>query len=197
MSAEERDTTRQLGVQEPPSDPMIYNRRQPDGIFRSLTGFFEDKEENVTTEERDTKIIESEGGAEMLYCRDCGSYRSRGGGLGTCHVFTTPFGGDSTPVCGSFVPPIPEPRDTTTIAGKFAEALGYLEEAVNWLEQVNAEYDPAEHADDIRLVVDYGLRPCNPAVDFWLQADLAEDPLRTILRRLQRVQPLVPKEVTA
>lgn len=29
-----------LGVQEPPADPMIYNRRQPDGTFRSIRGFF-------------------------------------------------------------------------------------------------------------------------------------------------------------
>lgn len=29
-----------LGSQEPPDNPMIYNRRQPDGTFRSLAGFF-------------------------------------------------------------------------------------------------------------------------------------------------------------
>jgi len=31
----------QLGPQEPPDDPMIYNRRQADGTFRSLAGFWE------------------------------------------------------------------------------------------------------------------------------------------------------------
>ena len=41
-----------IGVQEPPNDPMIYNRRQADGNFRSLTGFFfpeDTKESNVKT----------------------------------------------------------------------------------------------------------------------------------------------------
>ena len=31
----------QLGPQEPPDDPMVYNRRQADGAFRSLAGFWE------------------------------------------------------------------------------------------------------------------------------------------------------------
>ena len=31
----------QLRPQEPPDDPMIYNRRQADGTFRSLAGFWE------------------------------------------------------------------------------------------------------------------------------------------------------------
>lgn len=30
-----------LGPQEPPSDPMIFNRRQPDGTFRPLAEFFD------------------------------------------------------------------------------------------------------------------------------------------------------------
>ena len=30
-----------LGPQEPPDNPMIYNRRQTDGTFRSLAGFWE------------------------------------------------------------------------------------------------------------------------------------------------------------
>jgi len=87
-----------------------------------------------------------------------------------------------------------EKRDTKTIAGKFAEALGNIECAIMYLGQVNAEYDPEEHADDIRLVVDYGLRPCNPVMDFWLQAEQAEDALKAMLRKLQRVEPLAPKE---
>lgn len=82
----------------------------------------------------------------------------------------------------------------STIANDFAEALGCLEDALHYLEQVNKQYDPEEHADDIRLVVDYGLRPCNPAMDFWLQAEQAVEPLKIILSKLQRVAPLAPKE---
>ena len=87
-----------------------------------------------------------------------------------------------------------EERDTKTIAGKFAEALGCLEDAICHLGQVNEQYDMEEHIDDVRLVTEYGLRPCNPALDFWLQADLAEGALQVILDRLQRVEPLAPKE---
>jgi len=32
---------RELGPQEPPNDPMVYNRRQADGTFRPLTDFWE------------------------------------------------------------------------------------------------------------------------------------------------------------
>ena len=85
-------------------------------------------------------------------------------------------------------------RDTTTIAGKFAEALGCLEDAICCLGQVNEQYDAQEHIDDIRLVLDYGLRPCNPVMDFWLQAEQAEDKLKAILCKLQHVEPLAPKE---
>ena len=91
---------------------------------------------------------------------------------------------------------IGEERDTTTIAGMFAEVLGHLEETMYWLAQVNEQYDPEQDVDDIRLVTEYGLRFCNPAMDFWLQAELAEDSLKDILRKLQGVEPLVPKEGT-
>ena len=131
----------------------------------------------------------------MLYCRDCSSYRTHGDGLGTCFIWSTPFGGDSRPVCGSFRPRIPEERDTKSIAGKFAEVLGGLEDAWNYLREINEQYDPEEHIDDIRLVVDYGLPPCNPVMDFWLQAEKAEDALWDMLSRLQRVAPLAPKEM--
>ena len=80
-------------------------------------------------------------------------------------------------------------RDTQTIAGKFAEALGCLEDALHWLTRVNAEYDSEEPVG-----ADYGLFPYNPATDFWLQADLAEKAVKDRLRRLQRVAPLAPKE---
>lgn len=85
-----------------------------------------------------------------------------------------------------------ERRDTTTIAGQFAEVLGCLEDALNWLGQVNEQYDPEQYADDIRLVNDYGLRPCNPSMDFWLQAENAEGLLKDIIRKLQGVEPLAP-----
>ena len=39
-----------LGPQEPPDDPMIYNRRQTDGTFRSLAGFWE-REATLPAEE--------------------------------------------------------------------------------------------------------------------------------------------------
>jgi len=41
----------QLGPQEPPDDPMIYNRRQADGTFRSLAGFWERDEAPPAGEE--------------------------------------------------------------------------------------------------------------------------------------------------
>lgn len=81
-------------------------------------------------------------------------------------------------------------RDTKSIAGKFAEALGAIETSLHWLGQVNEQYDPEKHDDNVPA------RFCNSALDFWLQANLAEDALRTILGRLQRVAPLAPKEVT-
>jgi len=90
-----------------------------------------------------------------------------------------------------------EGRDTTSIAGKFAEALGCLEDALCWLGRVNAEYDPEERADDVRLIMGYVLHPCNTVMDFWLQAEQAEDARKDMLRKLQRVEPLAPKEVAA
>ncbi len=195
--SEQSNSIRQLGVQEPPNDAMIYNRRQPDGTFRPLTGFFQ-REENMTTEER-------EGETDMLHCRDCGYYRPIGGGLGKCPRSVCPFGGDSEPVCDRFRRPkqiltkLPsEQRDTTTIAGKFAEALGCIEDGLYWLGQVNARYDPQQH-DDSRPVLGYSLhrgKP-NPVIRFWIEADKASEELKDILRRLQRVEPLAPKEVTA
>ena len=86
-----------------------------------------------------------------------------------------------------------EQRDTTTLAGMFAEALGNLEDAVCYLGRVNEQYDSEQYPDEICLVTKYGLPPCNPVMDFWLQAELAEEELKDILCRLQRVEPLVPK----
>lgn len=82
-----------------------------------------------------------------------------------------------------------EQRDTKTIAGKFAEALGCLDTALYWLAQVNEQYYAEQ--DELRL---FSLSPSyNAALDFWLQAEKAEDWLKTILAKLQRVEPLAPK----
>lgn len=88
-----------------------------------------------------------------------------------------------------------ETRETVTLAGKFAEALGNLEDALCWLGQVNEQYMEKVDVDDIPLLIAHGPRPCSPAMDFWLQAEKGEDSLKDILRRLQRVEPLAPKEV--
>ena len=88
-----------------------------------------------------------------------------------------------------------EERDTKTIVGMFAEVLGCLEDAACYLGRVNAQYDPEQYADEIRLVCDYGLPPCNPVMRFWTEADKSAEELKDILRRLRRVQPLVPKQV--
>lgn len=75
-----------------------------------------------------------------------------------------------------------------TIANDFAEALGCLEDTLYLLGQVNEQYDP-DYPND------YDPPPRNRAMDFWLQAELAEDKLKKILRKLQRVEPLAPKAV--
>lgn len=90
-----------------------------------------------------------------------------------------------------------EQGETKTLAGKFAEALGCLEDALHWLRQVNEEYDPDKHIDDTPPVRGYSLHRCKPVMDFWLQAEQAEEQLKNILRRLQRVEPLAPKEGAA
>ena len=76
------------------------------------------------------------------------------------------------------------------IAGMFAEILGHLEDALCYLGRVNEQY---EGGGDY---VECGLRLRNPTMDFWLQAELAEDSLKDILRGLRRIEPLVPKEGT-
>lgn len=81
-----------------------------------------------------------------------------------------------------------EERDTETIPGQLAEALGNLEDALCWLGRVNVQYKEED------WVAAHGLRPCSPAVDFWLQTELAEDAVKGILDKLRRVQPLASKE---
>ena len=83
----------------------------------------------------------------------------------------------------AFTETLKEP-ERATIAGNFAEALGCIENSLYWLRRVNEQYDVEQDADDIRF--------CNPAMDFWLQAEQAEDAVKRILDKLQRVEPLAP-----
>ena len=81
-----------------------------------------------------------------------------------------------------------EERETATIVGQFAEALGCIEDALCWLGRVNEQYEGGgDYVDD-------DIRFCNPSMDFWLQAENAEGSLKDILRKLQGVENLVPKE---
>ena len=84
-----------------------------------------------------------------------------------------------------------EEAEASGLRGKFAEALGHIDAALCYLGQVNKEYDPEQHSDVVPQ------RFYNSALDFWLQAELAEDSLKDILRRLQRVESFAPKEVEA
>ena len=81
-----------------------------------------------------------------------------------------------------------EKEQARSIAETFAEVLGNIECAIVYLGRVNEQYNPEQHADFL------GVRPCNQAMDFWLQTERAEDSLKDILGRLRRVEPLVPKE---
>lgn len=47
--AEENSLVTCFGIQEPPNNPMIYNRRQVDGAFRSLAGFWKREPEDQQT----------------------------------------------------------------------------------------------------------------------------------------------------
>ncbi len=131
-------------------------------------------------------------GSQMSLCRDCSSYRPCGDGLGTCHIFSTPFGGDSTPVCGSFTPQIPEEREATTIAGKFAEALDLLEDAACHLRDIDEQYKELYPDDECE----------EPELFFWQEVRETIDagcfrktPLQRIQEKLEAVADCVPKEV--
>ena len=86
-----------------------------------------------------------------------------------------------------------EQRDTTTIAGMFAEALGNLEDAWNYLRQID-EQGQKQYADDIRLVAGFGLRPCNPEMRFWEEVFEAKEDLWRIQKELKAVEKDMPKE---
>lgn len=121
----------------------------------------------------------------MLHCRDCSSYR--GEGLGTCFIWSIPFGGDSRPVCGSFTPLIPEQRDTTTIAGKFAEALGCLTDGIDWLQRIDDQHEERYPNDECE----------ESELSFWSEIYEALHPLRGLLESLEAVEKHVPKEIIA
>ena len=91
---------------------------------------------------------------------------------------------------------IGEERDTTTIAGMFAEALGNLEDAWNYLQQID-EQGQKQYADDVSLVADYGLRPCNPEMRFWEEVFEAKEGLWRIQKELKGVEKDMPKEKEA
>jgi len=88
-----------------------------------------------------------------------------------------------------------EEAEAKTVAGKFAKALGHIEAAASYLGQVNEQYDLGESGAELRLITEQGVHFCNPALDFWLQADLAEGSLKILLHKLQRVERFAPKEV--
>ena len=94
----------------------------------------------------------------------------------------------------AFVETLKEPeRDTTTIAGMFAEAMGCLEDAWNYLRQID-EQGQKQYADDIRLVASFGLRPCNPEMRFWEEILEAKEDLWRIQNELKTVAKHMPKE---
>ena len=74
-------------------------------------------------------------------------------------------------------------RDTTSIAGKFAEALGCLEDATYWIHQVSVQFP---EGDDEEWD--------NP---FWGDVEEAEEALEGILADLKAVETHMPKEGAA
>ncbi len=55
----------QLGVQEPPQDYRIFNRRQPDGTFRPLSVFWEAPKIKPTFDEAEEIYLEQKREEEM------------------------------------------------------------------------------------------------------------------------------------
>jgi len=83
-------------------------------------------------------------------------------------------------------------RETDSIAGMFAEALGCLEDAGHWLCKLKQEFEKL-YPDD--------MDPKDPAAPFWYAVNEAitsepftDSPLRDILQELQAVRKYVPKE---
>ena len=85
-----------------------------------------------------------------------------------------------------------EKKETDSIAGKFAEALGCLEDAACWLRELHQEFEKL-YPDD--------MDPRDPAAPFWYAVNEAitsepftDSPLRDILQELQAVRKYMPKE---
>lgn len=87
-----------------------------------------------------------------------------------------------------------EERETKTIAGKFAEALGCLEDAACHLRDINNQYTELYPDDECE----------EPELLFWQEIEETIDagyfrktPLQRIQEKLEAVAKYVPKEVTA
>ena len=80
-----------------------------------------------------------------------------------------------------------EQTDTKTIAGKFAEALGCLEDAACHLRDIDNQYDLLYPDDECAY----------PELQFWFALDDAIKPLERIQKGLEAVDAYAPKEVTA
>jgi len=80
-------------------------------------------------------------------------------------------------------------RETDSIAGKFAEALGHLEDAAHWLRELNQKFEKL-YPDD--------MDPKDPAAAFWYAIAEATEPLDCIFDDLWAVQKDMPatEEVT-
>jgi len=80
----------------------------------------------------------------------------------------------------------PEAEERETIAGKFAEALGCLEDAACYLRDIDKQYDVIYPDDECEY----------PELKFWFALDGVIKPLEALQKGLMAVEPLVPKEET-
>lgn len=77
-----------------------------------------------------------------------------------------------------------EQRDTASIAGKFAEALGCLEDAACYLRDIDKQYDAIYPDDECEY----------PELEFWFAIDDAIKPLEAIQKGLEAAEEHMPKE---
>lgn len=80
--------------------------------------------------------------------------------------------------------PEADERDTTSIAGKFAEALGCLEDAACHLRDIDKQYLTLYPEDECE----------EPELWFWWRIEEAIKPLETIQKDLETVAQHVPEE---
>ena len=81
-----------------------------------------------------------------------------------------------------------EERDTKSIAGKFAEALGCIEDAAHWLDRIDEQFEKRYPND-----IDYG----DPSEPFWAGICMAITTLDLVQDGLKEAAKYMPKEVTA